>query len=192
MQSIRSSVMAVAGRRIDAPSTNAPRFPRANVAKVRRHMAGLFDSEHALAVVSSAACGTDLIALEQAERLKIRWRVILPFAAEKFRNTSVTDRGGEWGPLFDRLIATAAARGDLVVLGYDSSERDSDSAYAATNKIIIEEAKDLAAALPHGPHRLVAVIAWDGAASVGTDITDEFRRLARAAHFDEERIVKTN
>ena len=103
------AVMALAGRRIDAPETDPPRFPLKNVPMVRERLAALLAAEHAEALVCSAACGADLIALEEAERLGLRRRIVLPFPAKRFRETSVTDRPGEWGPLFDRLIASAEA-----------------------------------------------------------------------------------
>jgi hypothetical protein len=190
MQSTRSCVLAVAGRRIDLPSTSPPRFPSAKIANVREQMAELFESENAVAIVTSAACGADLIALEEAERLNIRRRIILPFAADEFRGTSVIDRGEDWGPVFDRLIATAARQGDLVIL--DPGTRDHERAYVAATKAVINQAKALAKQLPQGPHRLVAVIAWDGGAKSGGDNTRAFRRLARTAGFDEEHIIKTN
>jgi hypothetical protein len=189
MQPSQCSVVALAGRRIDPPLAKPSRFPSANAPTVRRKLKDFFSSENILALVSSAACGTDLIALEEAERLNIRCRIILPFCPREFRNTSVTDRGKEWGPVFDRLIGTADRQGDLVVLRYPA-ESD-EKVYAATNKIIIHEAKALAKQLPGGPHRLVAVIAWEGAAKSGIDNTDEFRRLARATGFDKEHIIKT-
>src|SRR5262245_2144742 len=143
MRTARFSVVAVAGRRIDSPWTRPPRFPLGNVSSVRRKMAHLFNSESVVALVASAACGTDLIALEEAERLNIRRRIILPFRADEFRNTSVTDRGDVWGPVFDRLIAIATRQNDLVVLHYHSNEDNNERAYRATNKMIIHEAKAL-------------------------------------------------
>jgi hypothetical protein len=56
------------------------------------------------------------VALEGAQRLRLRRRTVLPFLPERFRKTSVTDRPGDWAGAFDRLIAAAEATGDLVVL----------------------------------------------------------------------------
>ena len=50
-------VIALAGRRIDAPDTNPPRFPLENVPMVRQRLADMFAAEHAEALVCSAACG---------------------------------------------------------------------------------------------------------------------------------------
>src|SRR5206468_4171009 len=96
------------GRRIDGPGADAPRFPSQNVALVRRRVADALVAERAAAPVSSAACGADLVALEKAEHLGVRRRIVLLFAPKRFRVTSLVDRPGEWGPVFDRPAAHAA------------------------------------------------------------------------------------
>jgi hypothetical protein len=101
------AVVAVAGRRIDPTGSMPPRFPLENVPLVRQRLAEVLAAEHTSALVCSAACGTDLIALEEAERLGLRRRIVLPFSPERFRATSVVDRPGNWGPVFDRLVAGA-------------------------------------------------------------------------------------
>jgi hypothetical protein len=156
---------------------------------VRERLAALLAAEHAEALVSSAACGADLIALEEAERLGLRRRIVLPFPAKRFRETSVTDRPGEWGPVFDRQIASAEAAGDLVVL--DVQGGDNDAAYAAANQAIIGEAESMArAASDSTPFRLVVVIVWEGSAKAGTDASGGLLTLAKQAGF-EERSVST-
>jgi len=183
------AVLALAGRRIDAPETEPPRFPLKNVPMVRERLAALMAAEHAEALVCSAACGADLIALEGAERLGLRRRIVLPFPAKRFRETSVTDRPGEWGPVFDRLIASAEAADDLVVL--DVQGDDNDAAYAAANQAIIGEAESMARATSDGtPFRLVVVIVWEGSAKAGTDASGGLLTLAKQAGF-EERSVST-
>lgn len=179
------AVVALAGRRVDAPGTEPPRFPPGNVPLVRQRLADLLARERAAALVCSAACGADLVALAEAERLGLRRRVVLPFAPERFRETSVVDRPGDWGPAFDRVVAAAGAAGDLVVL--DAGE--GDAAYAAANAAIVREAQALAQA-GGAAHRLVAVVVWEGAARSGTDATAGFRDLAARARF-EERSVPT-
>ena len=67
-------------------------------------------------VVSSAACGADLLALEQAGGLGLRRRVVIPFDRERFRAGSVVDRPGDWGGLYDSILDAVGAQGDLVVL----------------------------------------------------------------------------
>src|SRR5579864_5088458 len=111
-----TAVVALVGRRIDGADTFPPRFPRDAVPSVRRRLTDLFAREHAVVLVCSAACGSDLLALEQAELLGLRRRIILPFPPDRFRQTSVVDRPGDWGLMFDRLVAAAESAGDLIVL----------------------------------------------------------------------------
>ena len=182
---VTGAVVALAGRRVDAPGTHPPRFPLENVPLVRKRLAELLAGEGAAALVCSAACGADLVALEEAERLGVRRRIVLPFSPERFRQTSVVDRPGEWGPVFDRLVTAASAAGDLVVL--DAGE--GDVAYAAANEAIVREAQALAQ-LGGAAQRLVAVVVWEGAARSGSDATGGLRDLAAKAGF-EERSVPT-
>jgi hypothetical protein len=182
-----ASVIALAGRRIDAPGADPPRFPLERVPAVRQLLADLLAEERPTALACSAACGADLVALEAAEQLGLRRRIVLPFVPQRFRGTSVTDRPGNWGPVFDRMIAAAEAAGDLVVLHNDG---DDDKAYAAANHAIIHEAQQLArAAGADRPCRLVAAIVWEGAARPGSDATDDFRKLAQQAGFEERTIL---
>src|ERR1700730_18749721 len=115
------------------------RQTRLHVPLVRRRIVDLLAEEHTEALVCSAACGADLIALEEAERLGLRRRIVLPFAAKRFRETSVIDRPGDWGPVFDRLIYSAEAARDLVAL--DWKDGDDDAPYAAASQAIISEAE---------------------------------------------------
>jgi hypothetical protein len=187
-QAPEPAVIALAGRRIDAPDTDPPRFPLENVPLVRQRLADMLAAERADALICSAACGADLIALEEAERLGLRRRIVLPFSPDQFRETSVTDRPGNWGPVFDRIIAAAKSAGDLVILG--DLECDNDSAYAAANEAIVHEAQELIQAASNGaPHRGVVVVVWEGAAREGTDATGGLRDLARKAGFEERSVL---
>jgi hypothetical protein len=162
---------------------DTPRFPLENVPLVRHRLVELFIAERARALVSSAACGADLAALEEAERLGLRRRIILPFAPERFRETSVIDRPGDWGPVFDQVIEAAQTAGDLVVL--DLGSNNGEDAYAAANQSIIAQARSLAEASGSGAApRLIAVVVWEGAARSGSDATEGFRELAAKAGFD--------
>ena len=184
-----TAIVALAGRRIDAEGADHPRFPSRNISTVRERLATLLVQENARALVSSAACGSDLIGLEEAEQIHIPRRIVLPFSPEKFRATSVVDRPGAWGSSFDRLVELAEEQGDLVLLEQGGS--DDDEAYKATNKLILSEAKMLAQTMPGAPHRLVAVIVWEGQPRPNNDITDDFRTAAVEAGFTPH-IVLTN
>ena len=182
------AVIALAGRRIDAPDTDPPRFPLENVPIVRERIAALLSAEHAEALVCSAACGADLIALTEAERLGLRRRIVLPFPAKRFRETSVTDRPGDWGPMFDRLIALAEGANDLVILS--GTGDDDDKAYAAATEAIIREAEALARGTSESIRlRRVVVIVWEGSARSGTDASGGLRTLATEAGFEDRTLL---
>jgi hypothetical protein len=141
---------------------------------------------NAVALVCSAACGADLVALEQARQLGLRRRIVLPFAPERFRKTSVVDRPGGWGPVYDQQLAATAAAGDLLVL---DTVTGGDTAYAAANEAIVREAQALArTGRPDDPHRLIAILVWEGAPRPGNDATARFRDLARRAGFEEQSV----
>jgi hypothetical protein len=165
-------IIALAGRRVDSADAKEPRFPLRNVESVRARARAVFREKGATALVSSAACGADLIALSEAGQLGLRRRVILPFERRRFRETSVTDRPGEWGPLYDQVLDAMEAAGDLVILQNGSE----DEAYSAANRAILDEAVELAEAV-HEP--ATAVLIWDGVSRGDHDLTEEFGDEAR-------------
>lgn len=169
-------IIALAGRRIDAPDAEDRRFPPENTDMVRLRLRELFRANRATALVSSAACGADLLALSEAGAAGMRLRVVLPFDRRKFRASSVTDRPGDWGALFDRTTNELDAAGDLVVLPGDS---EGDQAFAAVNHAIFDEAARLASgagneAIP----TTTSVVVWEGSSRGPDDLTEAFREEA--------------
>ena len=67
------------------------RFPYGNVDAVRAALLRTLTNTAAQVVVCSAACGSDLLALDTASVMGIRTRIVLPFAPDVFRDTSVVD-----------------------------------------------------------------------------------------------------
>ena len=59
-------IIALAGRRIDAPNAEIRRFPPENLELVRTRIRSVLQAKPAALLISSAACGSDLIALEEA------------------------------------------------------------------------------------------------------------------------------
>lgn len=169
-------MIALAGRRIDAPDARPARFPLARVHAVRDALAALFRQERATALVSSAACGADLLALDVARELGVPGRIVLPFPPERFRETSVVDRPGEWGRYFDEAVARAREEGDLRVL---PTAGEGSAAYAAANEAILAEAEGLASDTGDA---LTAVLVWEGHSRGPDDLTEAFGALARARH----------
>src|ERR1700719_3501272 len=179
------AVIALAERRIDAEPADEPRFPFARVGSVREAIAAKLKSEQARAMVCLAACGADLLALDVAQERGVRTRVILPFSAQKFRNTSVIDRPHAefWGELFDRVIAKVRAHRDLVEL--DRAADDAD-AYSAANRAIVEEARRLAQGNAHSAQP-IAMIVWNGAPARRIRQHERIRRPCRDLGFQGDR-----
>jgi hypothetical protein len=171
-------IVAVAGRRIDAPDAAVARFPLANRRLVARRIGAALRRLDATAVVASAACGADLLALDATVRRGVRRRIILPYAEEWFLEDSVTDRPGRWAGAFRAQCAAARAAGDLVVLG---EARGSDDAFRAVNEAIVAEAQRLAAgASPADPAAaLAALIVWEGSPRGPDDLTAHLRERMR-------------
>lgn len=188
-------VIALAGRRVDLPDQSAPRFPLDNVGLVRARVEGLLQRLQPAVLVCSAACGADLLALDAAGTLGLRRRVVLPFDRAVFRRTSVVDRPGDWGPLYDRVIEEVEAAGDLIDLGYAAGDH---SAYSAANERILDDALSLAhansarptePASPIAPEKAVAVIVWEGRSRGADDLTEQFAVSARLRGLVVEEIL---
>ena len=168
----RGPVVALAGRRIDASGAEVRRFPLENRELVRERIRDFLVSHRASALVSSAACGADLLALDVAGELGVPRRVVLPFDAGRFRATSVSDRPGDWREMYDRVLAAVEAERGTVVL----DQAPGDSAYARANVRIASEAIKLANQMGTGT---LGVIVWDGGPRGPDDLTAQFRRAAQ-------------
>jgi hypothetical protein len=167
-------IVALAGRRVDAFNAKQPRFPPTpkNVGVVRKRIRAFLQTQGATVLVSSAACGADLLALSEAGSLGLCRRIVLPFDREKFRATSVTDRPGDWGFLYDSALNEAEKKGDLLLIP-PSSE---DKAYAEANHVIVDEALSLGLEFQQP---ITAVLVWDGKSRGEGDLTEEFGLYAR-------------
>lgn len=143
----------LSGRRPDPDGADARRFPIENAVLVRERIRDLFVERDPGHLVCSAACGADLLALDVAGDLGVRRHVVLPFDAETFRDTSVADRPGHWGTLYDRIVREVEGQEGVTVLGEEAGD---DAAYAAANDALLETARSTGAPL-------LAVSVWDGA-----------------------------
>lgn len=179
-------IVAVAGRRIDAPGAQPPRFPLTRRHRTQQRISAALLRLHATVVVSSAACGADLLTLAAAHALSVHRRIILPYREDWFLADSVTDRPGRWKGLYCALIEEARASGDLVVLNYP---RGSDAAFRATNEMIVSEAQRLARreSRRDPAAALAGLIIWEGASRGPDDITAHLKeRLEQAgAHIEQ-------
>lgn len=167
----RFAVAALAGRRIDAPQARVQRFPLRSIPNVRNGIRRILIAERIELLISSAACGADLLGLEQASLLSIRSRIVLPYDILTFRRTSVVDRPGNWGPLFDRMISLAQANGELVVL---NASREANAFSAANNTVVAQ-------AISENATSTSAIAVWEGHRRGWDDATAEFVDLASTA-----------
>jgi hypothetical protein len=84
----------------------------------------------------------------------------------------VTDRPGDWGPVYDQILDAVEAAGDVVTL----RDLPDDEAYSAANRAILDEAMSLAKA---ANKPVTVVLVWDGASRGKHDVTEEFGLEAR-------------
>jgi|SRR6187431_3265701 len=161
------TVVALAGRRIDAEAAEEARFPLSNVAGVKEQLLHALAATRPAALVCAAACGADLLALAAAGDLGIKRRIVLPASKAEFRSSSVVDRPGPWAELFDRIVARVEAEGELVLHELGTG----DEAYRAGNRAIFEAAQPLGEALE-------AWLVWDGQPRDEQDLTLHFANEA--------------
>jgi hypothetical protein len=166
-------IISLAGRRVDATGADEPRFPGEHIKVVQQRIGTALEDLDATVLVSSAACGADLVALAEAGKRHLRRRVVLPFSREKFRTTSVTDRPGDWGALYDRVLDEVEKERDLLILTAASE----DEAYARTNHAIVDEALSIGQKLGEA---VAGMLVWDGKSRGPGDLTEEFGAYAKS------------
>lgn len=171
-------VAVLAGRRVDAADATPARFPLDRVGAVRAELRQLLDRLDARVLVAAAACGADLIGLEEAQKRHMETRIVLPFAPTRFRESSVIDRPGGWGPIFDRALAGAASVRD------EQLDPDDEATYLAGNEAILRVAEKLRE--PGEP--AVAIVVWNGESRGPGDVTEAFLNSARAKGYAIEEV----
>jgi hypothetical protein len=167
-------ILVHAGNRVDAADRDGPsRFPESQVAFVGGRLARLLGALRPRVVVSAAAAGADLLLLEQALAVeKVAVHVVLPFAADAFRETSVADRGGAWIERYDRVLALAQEREGSRV--YEHDESPDDAGFRAGNRLLVEHAQQVA-----GNDGVLALAVRPRPGDAEPSITDDFVTVAR-------------
>lgn len=184
-------VTVLAGRRVDAADASTARFPLENVDVVKEKLHRFFTDNKIDYLVCSGACGADLIALDVAGQLNIPRKMVLPFDAETFRSSSVTDRPGNWGELFDAVNNELRKKSNVVSLNYTE---DDENVYEKTNFDILNTADIVFENLNEtSDGKKVAIIIWEGAPKDSGDTTDHFRKEAinRGYMIEEINYLKT-
>lgn len=174
-------IVALAGRRTDAPDAETPRFPRKNVEIVRERIREMLIELGANTLVCSAAAGSDLLALEAAASLGLRRHVVLPYGRDQFLDDSVRDRPGDWEWSFNRAYSDARGQGEIHTLRMTGTPHE---AYLRATYVILDDAQQLATEEPRGGRQpgagqVTAVVVWDGAPRGPDDLTAAFADEAR-------------
>lgn len=169
-----SAIACLAGRRIDAIDADEPRFPLHRAPAIGEAIAAVLVERKISRLVCSAACGADILALEACKALGIPATIILPFSAGVFRDVSVIDRPGDWGPRFDQVIARARAHSDLVELGYAKNDQ---KAFLGANREIVAHVTEA------NVGEKFAILVWEGTTRGEDDATADLAERAWAAGF---------
>jgi len=177
-------IVALAGRRIDAAGAENIRFPSHTIERVKAELRSLLQALQPQVLVTSGACGADLLALEVAGELNIPRSMVLPFDPILFRSVSVTDRPGNWGPLYDQLCEAVKKEKGIQVMNYHEISVDT---FLNTNTDILKKAEALA--LEYHSKELVAVIVWEGQPKNEEETTAHFKSEAEKNGFEIKEII---
>ena len=123
-------VAVFAGHMVDQPGRDRPRFPQSMQKKVGKEIARSLERLDARIGFSSAACGGDILFLEEMITRGGEINVILPFEKEAFCKTSVDIiPGADWKRQFNRVLQ----RTKSVVTASDRRSSGNNVAYQYTN-----------------------------------------------------------
>ena len=125
-------VCVFSGHMLDRADQETPRFRLADIGRVRSEISEFFNSVSIGIVYSSAACGSDILFLEEAQSRGIESIIVLPFPPEEFRKASVSFAGLEWENRFDRVLESASH----VINLDDDPTAPGSIAYTYTNRYL--------------------------------------------------------
>jgi hypothetical protein len=154
-------IVVYAGRR---PSEDD--FPDSQRDVVSGRVAQLLTGLKPRLLVGAAAAGADLLAIEAGLLAGASAHLVLAGGREGFRASSVADKGGDWGALYDRILEREEVRFEEL----ERIEGDADATYTAASRRIWETAL---AQRQDGEEIIVLVIARpreDGAADHSEEI----------------------
>ena len=115
-------VVAFSGHIIDHPNRPQSRFPKELEKTVRNEIAHRLEEMNAGIAYSAAACGADIIFLEEMLKRGGEINIILPFDEKSFKKESVdVIPNTDWSNRFDKVMEKAA---QIKILGYHNPEID--------------------------------------------------------------------
>lgn len=133
-------IIVYAGVQADEPGREVPRLPADAEDALLTRLKGLLQSLQPSRLVGALASGADILFARAALSEGIPLRVLLPFATEDFRRTSVELRGEPWTSHFDRIVADQAVE---VVTGAQPVE-ETAAAFSEHNLTMLDDARALA------------------------------------------------
>ncbi len=168
-------VILFGGHMVDLPDRPKPRFPpraveAAAVAIGKTLDELLLGGPEPTIAASSAARGGDLLFLEACRARGLVYHVVLPFAPERFIETSVRGaEGGDWETRFQAIWRqTPDARRHVL----DPS--DAENPYAICNRSLVDLARRLGG-------KLCLIVLWNGRGGDGPGSTASLVERVREA-----------
>ena len=152
-------VVAFTGHMMDRPDRPSPRFVPEDEERVTLAIRKKLETLNARIGFASAACGGDIIFLEEMLARGGEIHIVLPYAVAQFKKDCLTgfmeNRGRKWLPRFKRVWKRARSR---VILG-DRRARDNSMASEYCNRTVLGLGHLRAQSLAT---RLTLVALWDG------------------------------
>lgn len=176
-------VVVYTGHMIDAPGRKSPRFPPTLENEVRADIRARLERLAPVAAYGSAACGADILCLECVRDLGAELHIVLPFAAEHFRRTSVDlQPDGKWGDRFESLLADAK---EVLVISRRPPPQG-ESIFEYGNLIMTGLARLRAQMLDTSLH---GIAVWDGEPAAGEGGTGSIASLWQRSGIPLEHVV---
>ncbi len=101
------SVMVFSGHIIDTAQRIQPRFPVAKEDEIAKKIRMKIDRLRGKIGYAAAAAGSDILFLEAMAARRGEIHIVLPIAADEFKEQSVRPAGHDWEQRFDALLARA-------------------------------------------------------------------------------------
>lgn len=183
------NVIVFSGHMIDQPGRHLPRFPQYLENEVRVKISDMLCKLNAGFGFSSAACGSDIIFLEEMLRRKAEINIVLPFPPEIFLKTSVDIiPRSNWGERFRRVLKRAVR----VINTSEHSVSGAELAYHYSNLTMDGMAILKAGTLDTGLRQLAVWdrLAGDGVGGVVTMMKHWCSRSLNPEVIDLNKVIK--